>query len=107
MDETKLKALIADATAHCYDAEDEFWGIFSALISHVTFPVQARASGEEVTLVSLDGPTSSPEAGVMVRVQTSGGEQVIPLVQVEPVASADTSGQWLEAYRYWRNKAGG
>ena len=105
MDEKKLEALITEATAHCYDAEDEFWGVFSGLISHVTFPVPARASGEEVTLVSLDGPTSSPEAGVMVRIQAGGGERVIPLVQVEPVAPADTSGQWLEAYRYWRNKA--
>ena len=104
MDEAKLEALIAEATAHCYDEEDEFWGVFSALISHVTFPVQVRLSGEDATLIALDGPTSSPEAGVMVRVQTGGDEQVVPLGQVEPVAPDETGGQWLEAYRYWRGK---
>ena len=107
MDEAKLEVLLEEATAHCYDAEDVFWGIFSALVGHVSFPLQASVGGEAVTLAGLDGPTSSPEAGVMARVERGGQEETVALAEVEPVDPDPASAEWLAAYRYWLSKAGG
>jgi hypothetical protein len=58
MDEARLEALLKEATAHCYDEEDVFWGMFSALVGRLSLPLQASVRGEAVTFVGLDGPTS-------------------------------------------------
>jgi hypothetical protein len=74
MDEAKLEALLEEATAHCYDEEDEFWAVFSALLGRVSYPLQARMQGEAVTLVGLDGDASDLEVGVMACVQEGDRE---------------------------------
>ena len=42
MDEAKLEALLAEATAHCYDDEDTFWGVFSALMANISYPLPVK-----------------------------------------------------------------
>jgi len=105
MDEARLEALIEEATAHCYDEEEAFWGVFSALVGRVSFPLQARVRGETATLVGLDGHTSDPGVGVVARVQKGGQEETVPLVEVEVVDADPASAEWLAAYRYWLGKA--
>ena len=104
MDEAKLEALLAEATAHCYDEEDEFWGVFSALVGRVSFPLQATVGGETVTLVGMDGHTSAPEVGVMARVQKGGQEESVALADLEAVDPDPASAEWLATYRYWLSK---
>jgi len=105
MDKAKLEALLEEATAHCYDEEDVFWGVFSALVGGLSFPLQASVSGEAVTLVGLDGHTSDPQAGVMARVQKGDQEQTVALAELEPLDPDPVSAEWLAAYRYWLGKA--
>jgi hypothetical protein len=107
MDEAKLKALLAEATAHCFDEEDEFWGMFSALVRGLSFPLQATVSGEAVTLTGLDGHTSDLQAGVMAQAQLGDAERSVPLAEVEPVDADPGSTEWLAAYRYWFSKTRG
>ena len=101
MDEAKLKALLAEATAHCFDEEDEFWGMFSALVRGLSFPLQATVSGEAVTLTGLDGHTSDRQAGVMAQAQMGDQEKSVHLGEVELVDADATSAEWLAAYRLW------
>jgi hypothetical protein len=105
MDEAKLKALIEEATVHCYDEEDVFWGVFSALVGRVSYPIQVSVSGETVTLVGLDGHTSAPEVGVIARIQKGDQEETVSLAEVEVVDADPASAEWLAAYRYWLGKA--
>jgi hypothetical protein len=104
MDETKLKALLEEAIAHCYDEEDEFWGVFSALVGRISFPLQAMVQGETVTLTGMDGHTSAPEAGVMARIQKGGQEESIPLADLEAIDPDPASAEWLAVYGYWLSK---
>ena len=101
MDEAKLKALLEEAIAHCYDEEDEFWGVFSALVGRVSYPLEASVQGEAVTLVGMDGHTSAPEVGVMARIQKGGQEESVPLADLEATDPDQTNAEWLAAYRYW------
>ncbi len=105
MDEARLKALIGEATAHCYDEEDVFWGMFSALVGRVSYPIPASVSGEAVTLVGLNGHTSAPEVGVIANIKKDDQEESVPLAEVETVDADPASAEWLAAYRYWLNKA--
>ena len=107
MDEAKIEALLGEALAHCYDEEDEFWGMFSALVRGLSCPLQASASGQAVTLAGLDGPTSDLQAGVMARIQTGDQEESVPLAEVELVEPDATSAEWMAAYRYWWKKVSG
>jgi hypothetical protein len=104
MDEAKLKALLEEATAHCYDEEDEFWGMFSALVGRVSFPLQATMRGETVTLVGMDGHTSALEVGVMARVQKGDQEESVALADLEAVDPDPASAEWLATYQYWLRK---
>jgi hypothetical protein len=106
MDEARLEALLEEATAHCYDEEDEFWGVFSALVGRVSCPFQAQVGGEAVSLIGMDGPTSNLQVGVMARIEKGGVEEIVPLAQVEPVGPDPESAEWLAMYRLWLSRHG-
>ncbi len=106
MDEGKLQALLEEATAHSYDEEDEFWAVFSTLVGRVAYPIPAQVGGEAVTLVGVDGPTSNVDVGVMARVEKGGGEETVPLADVDPVGTDPESAEWLAVYRYWWGQQG-
>jgi len=104
MDETRLEALLTEATSHCYDEEDVFWAVFSTLVGRLSFPLQARVAGEAVTFVGLDGHTSAPEEGIMARVQRGDQEETVALAELELVAPDPESAEWLAVYRHWLSK---
>ncbi|MCP4541502.1 MAG: hypothetical protein GY832_30595 [Chloroflexi bacterium] len=101
MDEAKLKALLEEAIAHCYDEEDEFWGVFSALVGRISFPLQATMQGESITLVGMDGHTSAPEAGIMVHIQEGDQEKSVALIDIEAIDPDAAGAEWLEVHRFW------
>ena len=101
MDEARLESMLADATSHCYDAEEEFWAVFCALGLNLSLPLQCAVGGADATLVKLDEPASDPKAGVMAVIDRGGMEQTVHLASIE-AAGAD----WLAVYRHYANKAG-
>ncbi|HDQ71130.1 MAG TPA: hypothetical protein ENN19_03420 [Chloroflexi bacterium] len=106
MDEARLVSLLEEATAHCYDAEDEFWAIFSTLVGRVTYPVACQMGGETVSLLGMDGPTSAPESGVMARIERSGSEETAPLADLTVIEADPDSAAWLAVYAHWMGKKG-
>jgi hypothetical protein len=103
-DEAQLEALLNEATAHSYDEEDEFWAVFSALMGRISYPLQAQVGGEAVTLIGLDGPSSTIEAGVMAQVEKGGAQETVPLSELEAADPDPDSAAWLAVYKYWRAK---
>lgn len=101
MDQAKLESMLAEATSHCYDAEEEFWAVFCALGLNLSFPLQCRMAGAGATLIKLDEPSSDPDEGVMAVVDQGGQTRTVPLSDVQP-AGVD----WLEAYHYYLGKVG-
>jgi hypothetical protein len=106
MDDTKLEALLAEATAHCYDEEEEFWGLCETLMVRLSFPLEARMGGEAVTIVGLDDQQSDLQEGVIARVRKGDQEQTAALADLEIVSPDPVSADWLAAYRYWLGKRG-
>jgi|YNPBryantNP2012_1023418.scaffolds.fasta_scaffold00253_23 hypothetical protein len=104
MNEARWQALLEEAISHCYDEEDEFWAVFSALVGRVSYPLKAMVDGEEVSLTGLDGAASSPEAGIMARVEKGGVERIVPLECVHVAVSDAGGAEWLHVYRYWLTK---
>jgi hypothetical protein len=101
MDEAKLKALLEEAIAHCYDEEDEFWGVFSAMVGRISFPLQATLRGEAITLVGMDGPASAPEVGIMARIQKGGQEESVALADIEAMDPDAAGAEWLAVHQFW------
>ena len=106
MDETRIQNLLEEATAHCYDEEDEFWAVFGALVGHLSCPLQARMQGQAVTFVGLDGHSSDLQVGVMARVQKGGQEESVALAELEVLDPDPVSAEWLAVYRYWLARGG-
>ncbi len=104
MDEAQLESLIEEATAHCYDDEEAFWGVFCTLQMRLTFPLQASVGGETVTLVGLDEPSSGLQQGVMARVRKDDQDEIIALAELELLDPDPASAEWLAAYRLWLSK---
>lgn len=99
--DTKLRALIEEATTHCYDDEEAFWGMFCTLQMRLAFPLSAKLKGGDVKVVGLDEPASGLEQGVVA--DLDGGGQA-PLADLELVNPDPTSTEWVAAYRLWLEK---
>ena len=101
MDQARLKELIDEATAFSYDEEEAFWGLFSALVSNLPFPLQARVQGEMVTIARFDGSQSGLPHGIAARILKGNQETTIPLAECEIVNPDRVTEEWLAAYEHW------
>jgi hypothetical protein len=101
MDQARLKELVDEATAFSYDEEEAFWGLFSALMSNLPLPLQARAQGEPVTIARFDGSQSGLPHGIAARILKGGQETTIALSECEIVNPDQVTEEWLAAYDYW------
>jgi hypothetical protein len=94
VDKDRLRDLLREATADCHDDEEAFWGIFYTLAEQgLNFPLKARALGELVEVVDLDGQNSGLRRGIVARVRKGGQEYSLGPAELEFVdpnpASAD------------------
>jgi len=100
MDKARLEELLEEAMVDCYDEEEMFWGVFYTLDDNLSYPLQAQALGEPVTLVGLDGSRSGLRRGVMARVRKGDREYTVALAELEILNPDPVSTEWLAAYRY-------
>lgn len=102
MDEGRLRGLLREATADCHDDDEAFWGVFYTLAEQgLSFPLKARALGELVEVVDLDGANSGLRRGIAALVRKGDEEHSIALADLEFVDPDPVSAEWLEVYRYW------
>jgi len=102
MDKERLRDLLWEATADCHDEEEEFTGIFYTLAEGgLNLPLEARALGDLVEIVDLDGASSSLRRGIVALVRKGDREYPLALAELEFVDPDPASAEWLEVYRYW------
>ena len=102
MDEEKLRHLLWEATADCHDEEEQFWGVFYTLAEGgLDFPLQARALGEPVEVVDLEGTRGGLRRGIVALVRKGDREYPVSLAELEFVDPDPASAEWLGMYRYW------
>ncbi len=100
-DEERLQALIDEATVDCYDEEEQFWGILTALGDQLDFPLAATLIGEQVELIGIDGNASSAHRGIVARVLYKDLVYSVSLADLQITDADSRSAEWLAAYRYW------
>ena len=102
MDKERLRDLLEEATADCHDEEEEFTGIFYTLAEGgLNLPLEARALGDLVKVVDLDGASSSLRRGIVALVRKGDREYSLALAELEFVDPDPASAEWLEVYQYW------
>ena len=102
MDKERLRDLLWEATADCHDEEEEFTGIFYTLAEGgLNLPLEARALGDLVEIVDLDGASSGLRRGIVALVRQGDREYSVALADLEFVDPDPASAEWLEVYRYW------
>lgn len=101
MDQKRLAKLLEEATVDCYDEEEEFSGVFSTLVDNLEFPLQAKAMGNVVEVVGLDGNQSSPRRGILAIVRQGEQEYRVGLSELELIDPDPVSAEWLAMYQYW------
>jgi hypothetical protein len=107
MDEERLRDLLSEVTADCNDEDEAFWGLFYALAEDgLSFPLKAKALGDLVEVIDLDGASSSLRRGITALVRKGDREYPVGLADLAFVDPDSTSAEWLEVYRYWLERQG-
>ena len=106
MDEARLKALVAEATAGCYDEHEAFLSMLATLNDRLQFPIEARMHGEEVIITGLDEYGSNVRRGILAVVELFDESYRFPLTDLAIEGAKPTNAEWLVAYRYWWHNKG-
>ena len=101
MDPKRLQILLEEATIDCYGEEEEFMGVLYTLEERLNFPLQAKAMGNLVEVIGLDGSQSSPRRGILAIVRQDDQEYRVGLSELEFIDPDPVSAEWLAMYRYW------
>ena len=101
MDEERLRTLLEEAMVDCHDKDEAFWGVFYTLAEGLNFPLKARALGEPVEVVDLDGARSNLRRGITACVRKGDREYPIALADLEFADPDPANAELLEMYRYW------
>ncbi len=99
--EERLRELVAEATIDCYDEEEEFWGMITALGDELGFPITASLIGERVELIGIDSKASSSHRGIVARVRYKNQEYSVSLADLQISDANSHNIAWLAAYHYW------
>jgi hypothetical protein len=98
---TKLRALIDQATSDSVDESDEHAGLLSMIREEVVCPFRARVAGEEVECVRFEWPKNG--YGLNAVCKTKGKTLVVDIGMVEGIEPLPKGHEWIEAYFAWRD----
>lgn len=97
MDRAELDAMVAEATADCYDQDECVMGFYTMIGDHLATPFSTCVLGIDVTVSDVD---FSDEQIVAIcargRWQQRIGILDLPLPTPPPEGA-----EWIEAYRHW------
>jgi hypothetical protein len=101
--EEELDEMIEDATVDCYDEYEAFAGILVALQDNLSFPFKAKALGDTVDVMDIDGRSSGHGIGVVAKVEKQGKIYNIRLDELEVEPDSENS-KWLQMLHHWNSK---
>ena len=94
--DTKLRALIDQATSDSVDESDEHAGLLSMIREEVVCPFRARVAGEEVECIRFEWPKNG--YGLNAVCKTKGKTLVVDIGMVEGSSLYPWGHEWIEAY---------
>jgi len=99
--DTKLRAMIDQATSDSVDESDEHAGLLSMIREEVVCPFRARIAGEEVECVRFVWPRKG--YGLNAVCKSKGKTLVVDISMVEGIEPLPKGHEWIEAYFAWRD----
>ena len=99
--DTKLRALIDQATSDSVDESDEHAGLLSMIREEVVCPFRARVAGEDVECVRFEWPRKG--YGLNAVCKSKGKTLVVDIGMVEGIEPLPKGHEWIEAYFAWRD----
>jgi hypothetical protein len=96
--DARLKAMIEEATADCYNEEEQATGLFTMIEENLTVPFETRVFGVSVTVTSLDLTDSIQIVATCCR---DGLRQAIPILDLPLPTPPPAGTDWIDAYRRW------
>jgi hypothetical protein len=99
---TKLRALIDQATSDSVDESDEHAGLLSMIREEVVCPFRARLAGEEVECVRFEWPKNGYGLNAVCKA-SKGKTVVVDIGKVEGIEPLPKGHEWIEAYFAWRD----
>jgi hypothetical protein len=100
--DTKLRALIDQATSDSVDESDEHAGLLSMIREEVVCPFRARVAGEEVECVRFEWPRNGYGLNAVCKAP-KGKTVVVDIGKVEGIEPLPKGHEWIEAYFAWRD----
>ncbi len=103
LSEKELNEMIRYAAADCHDDDEVFMGILYTLQDELSFPFKAKALGDMVEVVDIDGGSSGRGRGVVAEVRKQGKTYTIGLAELEIDPDSENS-KWFQMLHYWNSK---
>ncbi len=100
----RLEELIGEATIDCYNEAEEYQGFVTMIEENVVCPFKARVIGEEVEVVSFQGPPGG--FGMMAVCRYKDKDYPIDINSLEWPKRKPEGFEWIEAYQEWLSRVG-
>ena len=96
----ELDKMISEAVVDAYDEYEQFLGVLYYIEANLLFPFKAKALGDTVEVLGVDGSQSGMGRGIVAIVRKHGREYNISLADVE-LPDDSRNAKWFELYHYW------
>ena len=103
LSEDELDQMIRDAAVDCYNDDEVFMGILYTLQDELSFPFEAKALGDTVTVIDIDDRSSGRGRGVVAKVEKQGKAYTIGLGDLE-IDPDSVNSKWFQMLHYWNSK---
>ncbi|OAM88572.1 hypothetical protein OH491_10760 [Termitidicoccus mucosus] len=101
---SKLQAMVAEATADCYNESEKTTGFYTMIDEHLDLPCEVVIGGAPMTLERI----KVTEDDTIEAVCASGRHrQNTSVLELKFVAPLPAGYEWVEAYRLWKNTPAG
>ena len=97
--QTKLAAMVEEATVDCYGESEQACGLFTMLEENLAVPFSTELLGVSVTIERVDLNRHDEIVAVCTR---AGHRQEVPILKLPLPTPAPAGAEWIAAYRHWR-----
>jgi hypothetical protein len=99
--QSRLRALIDQATGDSQDESDEHAGLLSTIREEVECPFHARLAGEVVECIRFEWPKNG--YGLNAVCKSKGKTDIVDIAKLEWLPPLPKGHEWIEAYFAWRD----
>jgi hypothetical protein len=100
----RLQALVAEATADCYNESEKITGLYTMIDEYLELPCAVLIDGQPMTLEKIKITEDDTIEAVCA---TARHRQSVSVLGLEFATPLPAGYEWVEAYRLWKNTPAG